>query len=100
MGLSIFEQLRATLVKKSHFAAFWEGWGKGHDKVEDKGWEDVTGVTGWHGSCHGWHVKKSPSLLCCHGVTGHISGESAKWDKSEIRNQKSEGSQTSTKLEA
>jgi hypothetical protein len=27
-------------------------------------------VTGCHGSCHGWGVRKGPSLLICHGVTG------------------------------
>jgi len=46
-------------------------------------------VTGWHGSCHGWGVRKGPSLLICHGVTGLNSEEcrvgSVEWGNGGIR---------------
>jgi len=47
-------------------------------KVEDKVLGDVHGsmanVTGCHGSCHGSMLRKGPSLLVCHGVTGRRGG--------------------------
>jgi hypothetical protein len=51
-------------------------------------------VTGCHGSCHGSMLRKGPSLLVCHGVTGLWSGEwrvmSSACGPTQVRNQKSE----------